>query len=189
MFGERRNLILPVIFDIANIVKNLSNEKKYNKFDAPNDDGDVVVMDQKASINKQNINQANSYARSKRSAKYHNEDASSYHEKKLNMTNFRGTHESNDQQAIESETKVSFSLPNANSSTPTMSLEEIENLALSELNGTYSATVNGNNPNNNSTVDENLPEPEMLIRPYKVRPRPISERFDNIYLYVVDYPM
>lgn len=187
MFGERRNLILPVIFDIANIVKNLSHEKKHNRFVVPlNDDfGDGMAMDVPAPAKlapKKSI-------RSKRSPKYRNEDVASYHEKKLNMTNFRGTHGSRDQQAIESETKIHFSLPNANTSTPTMSLEEIENLAFADLNGTNVAHSMGNNTNANSTIMENLPEPEMLIRPYRVRPRPISERFDNIYLYVADYPM
>lgn len=119
--------------------------------------------------------------RTKRSSKY-DDDQPSYHERKLNMTNFRGTPESNDQHAIESETRIHVSLPNSNVSS-VMSLEEVENLAFKDLNGTIPKT------SDNDTNIESLPEPEMLIRPYRVRPRPISERFDNIYLYVVDYPM
>lgn len=98
------------------------------------------------------------------------------------MTNFRGTPESNDQHAIESQTTIHVSLPNSNTSSA-VSYEEIENLALKDLNGTIPIGTD------NNTNIENLPEPEMLIRPYRVRPRPISERFDNIYLYVNDYPM
>lgn len=119
--------------------------------------------------------------RIKRSSKYE-DDRPSYHERKLNMTNFRGTPETNDQHAIESETRIHVSLPNSNT-TSVMSLEEVENLAFKDLNGTIPIA------GDNATNIESLPEPEMLIRPYRVRPRPISERFDNIYLYVVDYPM
>lgn len=117
--------------------------------------------------------------RTKRSSRY---DRPSYHERKLNMTNFRGTAETSDQHAIESETRIHVSLPNSNTST-VVSLEEIEHLALKDLNG--SAPI----LSENNTNIENLPEPEMLIRPYRVRPRPISERFDNIYLFVNDYPL
>lgn len=119
--------------------------------------------------------------RDKRSiSKLRTTDKLSYHERKLNMTNFHGTAESNDQHAIESGTRIHVSLPNSNIS-HAMTLEEVENLALSGLNGTL--------PTTNGSTSEILPEPEMLIRPYRVRPSPLSERFDNIYLYVVDYPM
>lgn len=178
MFGERRNSILPIIYEIASVVKKNMIQKNDPIANVAGDDS--IVDDENDGIDKKHL--SSELHRSKRSSKYE-DDKPSYHERKLNMTNFRGTAEVNDQHAIESETKVHVSLPNSNISSP-MSLEEIENLAFKDLNGTSSATAD-----NNITNSESLPEPEMLIRPYRVRPRPLSERFDNIYLYVVDYPM
>lgn len=178
MFGERRNLVLPIIADVANLIKKNMAESmngNYHANEQPNDDGDAAAAANEFRSEPQ-------LHRSKRSSRY-DDDRPSYHERKLNMTNFRGTPEMNDQHAIESETRIHVSLPNSNISTA-ISLEEIENLAFRDLNAT-----NGKSNSNNSTNIENLPEPEMLIRPYRIRPRPISERFDNIYLYVVDYPM
>lgn len=179
MFGERRNLVLPIITDVANLIKK-------NMADAMN--GNYHANE---NSNDEDYDAANEFRsnpqlhRTKRSSRY-DDDRPSYHERKLNMTNFRGTPEVNDQHAIESETRIHVSLPNSNVSTA-ISLEEIENLAFKDLNATRPYDIKNNN--NNGTNIENLPEPEMLIRPYRVRPRPISERFDNIYLYVVDYPM
>lgn len=178
MFGERRNLVLPIIADVANLIKKNMAESmngNYHANEQSNNDGDAAAAANEFRSEPQ-------LHRSKRSSRY-DDDRPSYHERKLNMTNFRGTPEMNDQHAIESETRIHVSLPNSNISTA-ISLEEIENLAFRDLNAT-----NGKSNSNNSTNIENLPEPEMLIRPYRVRPRPISERFDNIYLYVVDYPM
>lgn len=191
MFGERTNLILPVILDIANIVKDLPHEKEYNKYNI--DEEEVPFADDRGT----NGRRARRMARSVRLHDYGGGGGAggggkSYHEWKMNMTDFRGTREANDQQAIESETQVRVALPNATvTSMPlastTMSLEEIENLALADLNGT-SATGEKNGITN-GTDDENLPEPEMLVRPFRLRPRPIAERFDNLYLYVSDYPL
>lgn len=172
MFGERRNSILPIIYDIANIVKKNMIEKT---------DDNAFTTVEKSNKEFQSDDELH---RSKRSTKFE-DDRPSYHERKLNMTNFRGTSDSNDQHAIESETRVHVSLPNSNI-TSSISLEEIENLAFKDLNG--SAFITYDNDTNGSNI-ESLPEPEMLIRPYRVRPRPISERFDNLYLYVIDYPM
>lgn len=169
LFGEQGNLILPIINDIANIVKRRSNDKSAMAID--NDEPIELDEGQQTFGGKR---------RTKRSTRHQVDDKLSYHERKLNMTNFRGTAESNDQHAIESQTHIHVSLPNANIS-HAMTMEEVEYLALSDLNGTL--------PSNGNGSAETLPEPEMLIRPYRVRPRPLSERFDNIYLYVVDYPM
>lgn len=176
MFGERRNLILPIIYDIANIVKKNMVEKS-------DDNAFKTVINHVAEKSNEEIQSNDELQRSKRSTKFE-DDRPSYHERKLNMTNFRGTSESNDQHAIESETRLHVSLPNSNI-TSTVSLEEIENLAFKDLNG---SVFSYDNDTNGSNI-ESLPEPEMLIRPYRVRPRPISERFDNLYLYVIDYPM
>lgn len=179
MFGERRNSILPIISELTSVVKRNMVEQSDPVVNVAGNNRDA---DKK---NDETDEQHESFElhRTKRSSKYVEDDRLSYHERKLNMTNFRGTAETNDQHAIESETRVHVSLPNSNVSSP-MSLEEIENLAFKDLNGTSSIAMDSN-----TTNTESLPEPEMLIRPYRVRPRPLSERFDNIYLYVVDYPM
>lgn len=184
MFGERKNLILPVIFDIANIVKDMSVGNKYSIYNT--DGGDVSFVDD----NVANEARARRKGRSVQLRDYGG--GKSYHEWKLNMTDFHGTREANDQQAIESETRVRVALPNATVTsmplvTTTLSLEDIENLAFADLNGT-SATGESNGITN-GTSDENLPEPEMLVRPFRMRPRPIAERFDNLFLYVSDYPL
>lgn len=178
MFGERRNLILPIIFDIANIVKKSADE---NENDDNHNEMPVESREQSNQLNQSEGRMTNQ--RSKRSTILRIDDRLTYHERKLNMTNFRGTSETKDQHAIESETRIHVSLPNSNTSTM-LSVEQIENLALSDLNGT-----NANVRNGNQTIAESLPEPEMLIKPYRVRPTRISESFDNIYLYVADYPM
>lgn len=170
LFGERRDLILPIVHDIANIVTRSTNDRFVSP--ASEAESNESTDEGRSTIDTR-------HGRTKRSIK--RDDKLSYHERKLNMTNFHGTAESNDQHAIESETRVHVSLPDSNIS-HAMTLEEIENLALSGLNGTLPFNGNGSS-------SEALPEPEMLIRPYRVRPKPISERFDNIYLYVVDYPM
>lgn len=164
---------MPIVSDIANIIARSTNDR-------------VVSPAEDAEQNEstdEGRSTVDARHRTKRTAKQQRDDKLSYHERKLNMTNFRGTAESNDQHAIESETRVHVSLPDSNIS-HAMTLEEVENLAFSGLNGTLPYTSTGN-----GSSSEILPEPEMLIRPYRVRPRPISERFDNIYLYVVDYPM
>lgn len=155
-----------------------------NSFDAATD----YNANEKTNVNDDEFRSTLKLQRMKRSSRY-DDDRPSYHEQKLNMTNFRGTPESNDQHAIESQTRIHVSLPNSNISTAISSFEDIEHLALKDLNGTAQLPFSLTSDNNNATNTENLPEPEMLIRPYRVRPRPISERFDNIYLYVVDYPM
>lgn len=128
--------------------------------------------------------------RRRRNAPVEAQEKKSYHERKFNMTNFRGTRETPDQQMIESQAHIHVSLPNAaKSNSSSMSWEEIENLALKDLNGTTFSPETRTNANDNDTMYETLPEPEQLVRPYRVRPRPIAEKFDNIYLYVSDYPM
>lgn len=180
MFGERRNSILPIITDLANVIKKNMIEKTNGNAFTPND----YHANEK---NDEELRSAQSkLVRSKRSSRY-DDDRPSYHEQKLNMTNFRGTPDTKDQHAMESQTTIHVSLPNSNISTA-ISFEEIENLALKDLNGTAPLPLPMTTGDNHTNI-ENLPEPEMLIRPYRVRPRPISERFDNIYLYVVDYPM
>lgn len=178
MFGERRNSILPIIFDIANIIKR--NMPRSIRKDLPTGINNDDESNDDEEVSKSTTPDLH---RTKRSSKYE-DDRPSYHERKLNMTNFRGTPESNDQHAIESRTRIHVSLPNSNVSSA-ISLEEMEDLAFKDLNG----TIPIGSTDDNATNLETLPEPEMLIRPYRVRPRPISERFDNIYLYVVDYPM
>lgn len=162
MFGERRNLVLPV----ANISADAAHQKD----------------DQGAEAAKR--------GRAARSvAQTDGDDEKSYHEMKLNMTNFRGSREAADQQAIESEQHVRIALPEANATSPTSSMEQIEFLALRDLNGTGLPAEHRGNSSFNETSDELLPEPEQLIRLRGNRPRPIAEKFDNIYLYVSDYPL
>lgn len=165
MFGERRNLILPVIFDIANIVHDKSRKSDLS------------------------FDKSTKHRRTQRSVALPNDNQKSYHELKLNMTNFRGTRETSDQQAIESDTHYHVTLPDQNGTVPTLStMEQIEHLALKDLNGTLSPEHRGNF-SLNETNDELLPEPEQLIRLRGNRPRPLAEKFDNIYLYVSDYPL
>lgn len=165
MFGERRNLILPVLFDIANIVhdKSHKNDHSYDK--------------------------STKYRRTKRSAAPANDDQKSFHENKLNMTNFRGTRETNDQQAIESQQHFQVTFPDKNDTSAATSMEQIEYLALKDLNGTSLSMEHRGNSSLNETNDELLPEPEQLIRLKGNRQRPLAEKFDNIYLYVSDYPL
>lgn len=192
MFGEHKIAELPVLLDIAKKVRDASSNRKSktNIVNDMDDDIDSPFIDYNAS----HEGRAQRRSRSVQLNDYNG--GKSYHEWKMNMTDFRGTRESNDQQAIESETQLHLALPNATVTamplaTTTLTLEEIENLAFADLNGTSATGVADakNSITNGTTDDENLPEPEMLIRPYRLRPRPIAERFDNLYLYVSDYPL
>lgn len=85
-----------------------------------------------------------------------------------------------------------MTLPDANASATLSlsSLEEIEYLALKDLNGTSSSAEHRTNASLNDTNYELLPEPEKLIQLRGGnRPRPIAEKFDNLYLFVSDYPL
>lgn len=146
----------------------------------------------------------------------------SYHERKLNMTNFNGT---GDQMAIDSSPSYQIRMMddtvirNDHDDLDTfyqrqnLTLEEIERLAFSNLNGTDydGADYDGEMMMvaKNGTSDESLPTPEMLISvrykqklkqvgPYRRRvPAAVSpghgmvncERFANLCIRTPEYPM
>lgn len=123
-----------------------------------------------------------------------NSGGRSFHEEKLNMTNFHGP--TMDQHALESKVPLHVTLPRSLANTANISLEQYEHLALSELND----TLVENQVNNT----EGLPTPEMLIGRYRVK-NPYRkntivhphtgidlrtcERFGTLCLRVEDYPM
>lgn len=256
MFGERRSLILPILFDIANLVKTASTsaatgkslqfsdieriptaeflKRSYIPLEQVNEDARTTVLplqqinasipEIEPLINDSNIrddrlqidddenitrniadNAAINHSTSKKTREAEHAramsakrplDDRSYHERKLNMTNFNGT---NDQFAMESEgVPIQVVLPRMFIVNPNMTLEEYEELAFKELNDTDTVPLI-----RNETTGELLPMPEMLIsrfrnkNPYrKLLPGTNSiesfktcERFDTLCLRVEDYPM
>lgn len=230
LFGDRKKLILPIVFDIANLVRTAASSsqnsfnKKYQEHEAIPDaqylrrsfreslsellDNNDVVNTTETEIPVSNLKDdrlqieeagsltkpLNTQTQSKSiELKYENR---SFHERKLNMTNFEG---STDQDAMESHVPLHVTLPRALSNTPNISLEQYEHLALSELNDTL---AENQVLKNNSTED--LPTPEMLISRYRVK-NPYRkntiihphtgidlrtcERFGTLCLRVEDYPM
>lgn len=221
MFGDRKKLILPLVFDIANLVKSaaahsLKYYHKYSSYQPANemmpepeflkrmdidvsppvsnlkndrllvDDGEGKIINIDTTKNTARVTQ------NKKNDEIINTDNRSYHERKLNMTNFNvsGTR---DQHAIESTVQFHIA-PYPKKSN--MTLEEYEELAFHQLNGTIKS-VNG-------TV-ESLPMPEMLIsryrakQPYRKFTQPINgldsglktceQRFGTLCLRVDDYPI
>lgn len=255
MFGERRSLILPILFDIANLVRsaadsvgiaktsrrlteNHNEEMPSAEFlrsdpfptnvsvpaglhtliepmiaDANMQDGRLQLdEDLNEPTNVINVTESNNTitkfdvtsslkGKSARSLSDRlptpRNDDRSYHERKLNMTNFNGTH---DQFAMESEgVPMKIAMPrsllelNGN-----LTLEEFEELAFSELNDTDIIQYM-----RNETTGELLPMPEMLIARYKAK-NPYRklltgtnsldglqpcERFGTICIRSEDYPM
>lgn len=129
-------------------------------------------------------------------------DQRSYHERKLNMTNFNG---STDQFAMESEgVPIQITLPRSPMppalSDQGLTLEQYENLALRDLNET---DIPSEYLVRNETTGELLPLPEMLISRYRNKHNPYRkllngansvetlrtcERFGSLCLRVEDYP-
>lgn len=129
-------------------------------------------------------------------------DQRSYHERKLNMTNFNG---STDQFAMESEgVPIQITLPRSpmppELSEQGLTLEQYEDLALRDLNDT---DIPSELMMRNETTGELLPLPEMLIsrlrnknNPYRklltasnsIEALRTCERFGSLCLRVEDYP-
>lgn len=228
LFGDRKKLILPIIFDIANLVRTAAsssqNNRKYQEHEAIPDaqylrrsfresltellDKNDVVNTTETEIPESNLKddrlQIEESSSSTKLLKPQtlsklmelNSDTRSFHERKLNMTNFEGT---TDQDAMESNVPLDITLPRSMSNPTNISLEQYEHLALSELNDTLAENqvLKGNST-------EDLPTPEMLISRYRVK-NPYRkntivhphtgidlrtcERFGTLCLRVEDYPM
>lgn len=228
LFGDRKKLLLPIIFDIANLVRTAAtssqnNLNKYQEHEAiPNaqllrrsfressseqNKNDVVnttviespqsnLRDDRLQIEESSSSTKLLMPQTLSKTLKASTDSRSFHERKLNMTNFQG---SSDQYALESTVPLGITLPRSLSNTANISLEQYEHLALSELNDTLAENqvVKGNNT-------EGLPTPEMLISRYRVKnpyrkntvvhPQTgidlrTCERFGNLCLRVEDYPM
>lgn len=245
MFGERRNLILPILFDIANLVRTAADsvvgEPRTLREPMPSaeflrsfipllqldDDDDVdddkgrpdvdiepTVIDANMQDGRLQIDEdvvktvvrnesiaikptvGRKTARSLADRPSNVMEARSYHERKMNMTNFNGTH---DQYAMESEgVPMQVTLPRSEyANNPNLTIEEYEQLAFADLNDTISYV-------RNETTGEFLPAPEMLISRLKAK-NPYRklltgsnaidehgllpcERFGTICLHVEDYP-
>lgn len=231
LFGDRKKLILPIIFDIANLVRTAASSsqntfnKKYQEHEAIPDaqylrrsfresltellDKNDVVNTTETEIPESNLRDDRLQIEESSSSikllkpqtlsklmELQSDESRSFHERKLNMTNFEGN---TDQDAMESNVPLGITLPRAISNTPNISLEQYEHLALSELNDTLAENQVAKG---NST--EGLPTPEMLISRYRVK-NPYRkntvvhphtgidlrtcERFGTLCLRVEDYPM
>lgn len=232
MFGDRRELILPISLDIANLVKSAGTETIKENEQIPNQQ-----ILRRSLMTKEDIESMEEVARAKmpevfyshlkedqlkidddddgykitNSSKPIEEESSrkersfifsrpphtlplvrSFHERKLNMTDFDGVGDQLAMSSINDE------------DTRNLTLEQIEDLSFSELNGTFLENTN---------ISEDLPTPEMLIggSRYKKRPLPVAamynfkkrpvfgsfeerkngcERFTgNVCLQVDEYPM
>lgn len=238
MFGDRPDLILPLALDIANLIRlagttmeeksKLSyKEKEFipanqllrrsfqvtpkaNRMDTAKIVQSSYMSNDQLHLDEEDVLKIKTRDLV-RAGKSHNPDQKirqkrSYHEKTLNMTDFNGA---GDQLAMASDggdEMVSYDL------LPTylkdnLTLEEIEKLAFAAINGTDFDKLE-TTQNNNTTLDENLPTPEMLIggyyRPKIIKlsqyirqryPNPNSDRvapcekFGNVCLRTADYPM
>lgn len=244
MFGDRKKLILPLVFDIANLVKTAASthtNKRYREYSPyvpaynemipqpeflrRNDviqDTTLYKNESVASLMTSQLLPVNNIkddrflidigeariknvvvqngAEKMTSPSSHINDNRSYHERKLNMTafNVNGT---KDQYAVESTVQLQITtLPKTHENRPNMTLEEYEELAFHQLNGTIRSS-------NGSSI-ELLPRPEMLISRYRVKPpfrkfpqpsvgssidsissSKTCERFGTLCLRVDDYPI
>lgn len=197
LFGEKRKLILPIILDIANIIKTVttnqhaSQETNYhaNRFHHILKRGlqlllpinDNLFKDATANTIKQN-------SRQKRSPN------------PKNSTITDPKRSSNYSQIVPKQTGTSNAQSNVHVTLPnlanhTLTLDEYEDLALSELNSPDLENVTGIF---NSTGNGTLPEAAMLISGRirypahnKIHPNKnrSCELFGNICIRVEDYPM
>lgn len=265
MFGERRNLILPILFDIANLVRtaadsvqslsagtstaaggeprsiadpthermpsaeflrslipliltsNVKDDRPVKDVEIEPTVIDARMQDDRLQINEDDVKTASTTSNGTtlemaptsgghKMARALNNDnrrpeARSWHERKMNMTNFNGSH---DQYAMESEgVPLQVAMPLGSRSeflaSENLTLEEYEQLAFADLNDTMLASYV-----RNETTGELLPAPEMLIsrlkskNPYRkllLGSNAIDgngllpcERFGTICLHVEDYP-
>lgn len=232
LFGDRKKLILPIVFDIANLVRTAASSTQ-NTFNGNYQEHETIpeaqylrrsfseslsdMLDKYEAVNTTEVEVPASHLKDDRlqieesdsstkpikpqdtdntSETQSKSGSRSFHERKLNMTNFEG---STDQDAMESSVRLQVTLPRSFSSMPNISLEQYENLALSDLNDTL---AENQVLKTNST--EGLPTPEMLISRYRVKnpyrkntlvhpPTGIDlrtcERFGTLCLHVEDYPM
>lgn len=180
IFGEKRKLILPIILDIANVVKNASDQSESK---APGSQSKT-----------NNRHRRHAVIHERKMRKKRSDDNLSV--KVDNSSEIKFTHKWN----ISEDDEDSSQIPLGNfvhvtlplSTNRTMSLEEYEDLVLGELNGTDSVTKSNTNAN------ESLPEPAMLLSNYNGIPihrHPVylnprkCELFGNLCLHVEDYPM
>lgn len=264
MFGESRSLILPILFDIANLFRSAAASSKPSRSARTLlEDLDFIpkseflkhtyipinvnsntkaflstevdvqpsnMQDNQLAIDEDSMNNARNIINSEYSSgpeplphpmplnndqtpMRHSEavnevlrsrrlDQRSYHERKLNMTNFNG---SSDQFAMESEgVPVKITLPQSPMPPPLseqgLTLEQFEDLALRDLNET---DIPPELLLRNETTGELLPFPEMLISRYRNKNNPYRkllngensvetlrkcERFGSLCLRVEDYP-
>ena len=219
MFGDRPDLILPLVLDIANLIRAAAQKQReefrksdrYREhekltsaqilrrsfnvnargFEKPEDDtvGTILVAPAPSHLKNDRleveevdhvkvIDQPQAEARSIDfnyqpaleqnrpqalpliSAKKQRYEAMTYHERKLNMTAFNQTPKHKDQLAMPSDGPIPVTLPRIEpSQSRNMSIEEIEDLAFSSLNGTLEETE----AESNVTVDPNSPMAEMLV--------------------------
>lgn len=263
MFGESRSLMLPILFDIANLVRSAAASSTQSRFARTlledleflpkseflkhsfipinsNETNGILstepdvrpsnMQDNTISIDEEAVNNARNIIDSKIASgpeplphpmpliSYQNPprhsaavaevlrsrrlDQRSYHERKLNMTNFNG---SSDQFAMESEgVPIKITLPQSPMppalSEQGLTLEQYEDLALRDLNDT---DIPAELLLRNQTTGELLPLPEMLISRYRNKNNPYRkllngansidtlrtcERFGPLCLRVEDYP-
>lgn len=263
MFGESRSLILPILFDIANLVRSAATSStqsrsartllddlefhpqseflKHSYIPIQTNDSNVILtteieskpsnlQNNQLAVEEDSVDTARNVINTKytsgpellphpmpliaeRKPTRHSEavmevlrsrrlDQRSYHERKLNMTNFNG---SSDQFAMESEgVPIKITLPRSPMppalSDQGLTLEQYEDLALRDLNDT---DIPPELLLRNETTGELLPLPEMLISRYRNKNNPYRkllngansvetlrtcERFGSICLRVEDYP-
>lgn len=225
LFGDRKKLLLPIIFDIANLVRTAGTSaqnnfnRKYQEHESIPDPqylrrsfresetelpSDVVntteseilpsnLRDDRLQIEESVSSTKQLTPQTLQKTMEANTESRSFHERKLNMTNFNGL---TDQYASESNIPLNITLPSVLSN---ISLEQYEQLALSDLNDTLAE-----NQVSKGNTTEDLPTPEMLISRYRVK-NPYRkntivhphtgidlrtcERFGTLCLRVEDYPM
>ncbi len=190
LFGDRKKLLLPIIFDIANLVRTAgassqtSYNRKYQEHEAVPDPqylrrsfresiSDLLNQNDVVNTTESEIQQSNlkddrlQIEESEVSTKFLMPPQTKPMEVNTESRSFHERKLNNfqgtttDQYAMESNVPLNITLPRTVSN---ISLEQYEHLALSELNDTL--VVNQVGKGNRT---EDLPTPEMLISRYRVK--------------------
>lgn len=213
LFGEKRKLILPIILDIANVVRSALNdhqinERKYGTIKKRHrrtiehaKSGDTQISNTNNIINDNEVNPNARHTRQKRQRKSADYFSYSHQSDILAPQNMSASNDINNDDVMTNDHAdpnldnfVHVTLPLYTNRT--VSMEEYEDLALNELNGTEFSDEFGDE--NSLKYNESLPQPaKLLSNRYRIpiRRPPMQhnlrkcELFDSLCLRVDDYPV
>lgn len=199
LFGEKRAIILPILLDIANIMRNASVDRHHQHQRINKRKHETIKKRHRRAIDhgesRQRIKPMDANGENKSRQRKSTDFYSLYrtivaNENTTSIELLDGNQAIDDYESKLEDNLVHVTLPLLTNHT--MTLDEYEDQALSDLNATEFADTDG------KISDESLPEPAMLLSnrfriPIRRQPAYLTMRkcelFGSLCLRVEDYPM